>query len=273
MSYDRKVALDFFRSAGQPTGIPKGEVIFAEHETTRRLLMKKRAKIYLLLDGEVGLLHGLQPIGTVRMGEIFGELAAITDAPLSATAVATTDCKVIALDDRELQSALEKHPGFALMMMSMLIGRLRDTIAKLNAADALTLGQNLEESASFDPERLQDLVRGLASDPPIFFAQGRQIVAEGSRAALMYAVVSGRVAISIGGKVVERLGPGGAFGEAALVDQSPRMASAVAETDCELQTITRAAFLQLVKSTPPFAFGLLASLAERLRFLTERLPG
>jgi len=272
MSYDRKVALDFFSSAGQPTSIPKGEVIFAEHETARRLFTKKRAKIYLLLDGEVDLLHGQKPIGVVKMGEIFGELAAITDAPRSATAVAKTDCRVIALDDRELKSALEKHPGFALMMMSMMIGKMRDTIAQLNAADALTLGQNLEESASFDPERLQDLVRGLASDPPTFYPQGRPIMGEGSKAALMYVVVSGRVAISIGGKVVERLGPGGAFGEAALVDQSSRMASAVAETDCELQSITRPAFLQLVKSTPDFAFGLLASLAERLRFLTERLP-
>ena len=271
MSYDRKVALDFFRAAGQPTGIPKGEVIFEEREGSGQF--RKRSKIYLLLEGEVGLLHGQQLIGLVKMGEIFGELAAITHAPRSATAVARTDCKVIALDERELKSALEKQPGFALMLMSMLIGRLRDTIAKLNAADALTLGQNLEESASFDPERLQDLVRGLASDPPTFYPQGRRVLGEGSKAAVMYVVVSGRVAISIGGKVVERLGPGGAFGEAALVDQSSRMASAVAETDCELQSITRAAFLQLVKSTPDFAFGVLASLAERLRFLTERLPG
>src|SRR5262245_6637126 len=100
MSYDRKVALDFFRSASQPASIPKGEVIFKEMDSSG--LFRKRAKIYLLLDGEVGLLHGKKPIGAVKMGEIFGELAAITNAPRSATAVAVTDCKVIALDDREL---------------------------------------------------------------------------------------------------------------------------------------------------------------------------
>jgi CRP-like cAMP-binding protein len=94
---------------------------------------------------------------------------------------------------------------------------------------------------------------------------------EGQKAVLMYAVVQGRVAISIGGRVVERLGPGGAFGEAALVDQSPRLASAVAETDCELQPITRAAFLTLVKVSPQFARSMLASLAERLRFLTAKI--
>jgi CRP/FNR family transcriptional regulator, cyclic AMP receptor protein len=95
-------------------------------------------------------------------------------------------------------------------------------------------------------------------------------MSEGSKAALMYAVISGRVGVSIGGKLVERLGPGGAFGEAALVEQAPRLASAVAEIDCELQPITRPAFLALVKTSPQFAFGVLASLAERLRYLTEK---
>jgi CRP/FNR family cyclic AMP-dependent transcriptional regulator len=270
MSYDRKVALDFFRSAGKPTDIPKGEVIFQEKDTERRLL-RQRSKIYLLLDGEVGLLAGLKPIATVRMGEIFGELAAITHAPRSATAVARTDCKVIALDDKQLEKALEQQPGFALMLMSMLIGRLRETIARATAAGTLPEGVELEESAAFDAKRLQELVNGLSNDPPVFYQQGRQIMSEGSKAALMYAVISGRVGISIGGKGVERLGPGGAFGEAALVEQAPRLASAVAETDCELQPITRPAFLALVKTSPQFAFGVLASLAERLRYLTEKM--
>jgi CRP-like cAMP-binding protein len=45
----------------------------------------------------------------------------------------------------------------------------------------------------------------------------------------------------------------------------------VAETDCELQPITRTAFLALVKVSPQFAYSMLSSLAERLRFLTARL--
>jgi CRP-like cAMP-binding protein len=45
----------------------------------------------------------------------------------------------------------------------------------------------------------------------------------------------------------------------------------MAETDCELQPITRPAFLQLVKASPEFAYKMLASIAERLRFLTEKM--
>ena len=59
----------------------------------------------------------------------------------------------------------------------------------------------------------------------------------------MYVVLSGRVAISIKSKVVEWVGPGGVFGEMALVDQSPRAATATAETDCDLLSINRSDFL------------------------------
>jgi CRP-like cAMP-binding protein len=270
MSYDPAVALEFFKAAGKPANVARASVIFAEKEAENPLLFR-RSKIYLLLDGEVSLLAGQKAIGAVRAGEIFGEMAAITHAPRSATAVAKTDCRLIALDDRQLEAALEKKPDFALMLMSMMIGRLRETIARLTAAGALAKGAEWQEAAAFDPERLTDLVRGLSDDPPLHFRQGRQIMSEGQKAVLMYVVVQGRVAVSIGGRVVERLGPGGAFGEAALVDQSPRLASAVAETDCELQPITRPAFLALVKLSPQFAYSMLSGLADRLRFLTQRL--
>jgi CRP/FNR family transcriptional regulator, cyclic AMP receptor protein len=271
MSYDPAVALDFFKSAGKPTSVSKAAVIFAENESAKRLFSRNSSKIYLLLAGEVGLIAGRKPIGTVKIGEIFGELAAITHAPRTATAVANTDCKLIALDDAELEAALAKKPAFALMLMSILIGRLRETIARLSAAGTLGKGSEWQEAVVFDPQRIEDLVRGLSSDPPLYFQQGREIMAAGQKAMLMYAVVKGRVAVSINGRVVERLGPGGAFGEAALIDQAPRLASALAETDCELQPITRPAFLALVKVSPQFAYQVLASLAERLRFLTARL--
>jgi CRP/FNR family cyclic AMP-dependent transcriptional regulator len=269
MSYDPAVAAEFFNAAGKPTDVAKGAVIFAEKDAAG--VFRRSNKIYLLLAGEVVLVMGDKAIATVRKGQIFGEMAAITNAPRSASAVAKTNCLVIALEDAQFKAALEKKPAFALMLMSMLIARLRETIARLNAAGALAEGSEIKESAAFDPRRLAELVRGLANDPPIFYQQGRQILSEGSKAALMYAVVTGRVAISIGAKLVERLGPGGAFGEVALVDQAPRVASAVAETDCELQPISRQAFLTLVKVSPQFAYSTLASLAKRLRFLTEKL--
>lgn len=270
MSYDAALAREFFQSAGEATEVPAGKTLFAEKEAPSALFFRK-AKIYLLLDGEVGLLAGGKPFATVRPGQIFGEIAAITHGPRSASAVTRTACRLIALDDEQLERGLARTPAFALMLMSMLIERLRATIAQLRKTGGLDQDTEVQDSAAFDPDQIPDLVRGLADDPPIYYPRGRQIVAEGQTATLMYAVVSGRVAISIGGRVVERLGPGGAFGEAALMAQTGRLATAVAETDCELQPITRKAFLALVKISPDFAHRILASLAARLGYLTERL--
>ena len=174
MSYNPAVALEFFKAAGTPTDVGCSTVIFAENEAESALL-RRRSRIYLLLDGEVSLLAGLKVIATVRAGEIFGEMAAITHAPRSATAVAQTDCRVIALDDAELKTALERKPAFALMLMSMLIARLRESIARLTAAGTLGEGAGLHEAAAFDAERLAELVSGLANDPPIYAYLSRSV--------------------------------------------------------------------------------------------------
>src|SRR5882672_2536367 len=175
-TYDPGVALEFFKSAGKAAAIAEGEKIFAENE--RAIPLVRKNKMYLLLKGEVGLLSGQKTIGRVRPGEIFGEMALVSDAPRSASAVATTACRVIALDDEEFQAALRKKPEFAVMMMSVMIHRLRDAIGQLKSENALSENAEVEEAVAFDPEVLGKLVEGLADDPPVFFQQGATIVAE-----------------------------------------------------------------------------------------------
>ena len=79
------------------------------------------------------------------------------------------------------------------------------------------------------------------------------------------------MAISIGDAVVEKLGPGGVFGEMSLVDRSPRLATAVAETDCALLAMSRHMFLHLVKRSPKFGAALLKAVGERAAFTASRL--
>ena len=80
----------------------------------------------------------------------------------------------------------------------------------------------------------------------------------------------GAVAISIQGKAVETAGPGGVFGEMALVDSAPRAASVTATSDCKLLTINRDSFMKLVRSNPLFGIELLKGFAERLRYLNAQ---
>jgi len=268
--YSPAVALEFFTASGKPEKIAQGKVIFAEHDKARPYLFM-RDKMYLLLEGEVDLMAGRKIIGTVSRGGIFGEMASLTHAPRTASAVAKTACRVISLDDKQFHEGLRKKPGFALMLMSMMIARVRETVSRLRADDAMPADAALKEMAVFDPKRLTELADGLSNDEPVFFDRGKVIVKEGQAGLRMYAVLEGHVTVSIGGYTVERLGPGGVFGELALVEQAPRIASVTAESDCSLLPVNRTAFQLLVKTSPEFAASLLGSLAQRLRLLTARL--
>ena len=260
--YIPAVARSFFESTGKEESVPAGTVFFSETEKASRLLVK-RDKMYYLLEGEVGLVAKGRPIGAPKVGEIFGEMAAISDSPRSATAVAKTACRVISLDDKGFAAALQKKPEFALMMLGTMLMRLRGMIAKLSGIPSNT--EVRESSRVFDKTLLASMVQGLGEQAVVRYDKGKIIMVAGQAGVLMYVVLEGRVAISIRGAVVERIGPGGIFGEMALIDQSPRAANAVAEADCELLGINRNVFLNLVKSEPSFGIALLSAMAERLR--------
>ncbi len=87
----------------------------------------------------------------------------------------------------------------------------------------------------------------------------------------MYVVRSGRVSIMAHGTVVESVGPGGLFGEMALIDGSTRSATAVAAENSELVPVDRATFLQFVRQSPDFALHVMQLLVVRLRQMNESL--
>lgn len=267
-SYEPAAALEFFSSVGRLETIPAGRTIFRENRRSRLL---QRDKMYLLLKGRVNLVANGQEIRSVKSGDIFGEMAALADLPRSATAVAKTPCRVISLDRRQFEKALARKPAFALMLMKVMVGRLREALARLKATGALPGDDAPQESAVFNPELLADMVRGLSDDPPVSFLRNQVILEEGQLGTRMYAVLEGRVAVSVGGVLINRIGPGGVLGELALLEQAPRLASAVAEDNVSLQPINRNAFIALVKLDPRLGAAMLTALAERLHHLTGRL--
>jgi CRP/FNR family cyclic AMP-dependent transcriptional regulator len=98
-----------------------------------------------------------------------------------------------------------------------------------------------------------------------WFKQGETIFKKGDPGECMFAVVEGAVEINLEGTVVERVAPGGVFGEMALIDKHPRSATAVAAVDCSLAAIDEKRFLRLVELTPKFALQVMQVITQRLR--------
>jgi CRP/FNR family transcriptional regulator, cyclic AMP receptor protein len=101
------------------------------------------------------------------------------------------------------------------------------------------------------------------------FSEGQIIFNEGDTGKLMYLVKTGEVEISKKGRQIDHVSPGGVFGEMALIDSSPRSATARAKTDCQLIPVDEFRFLFLVQHAPYFSLQVMGVLAERIRTLME----
>ncbi|NJD36683.1 MAG: cyclic nucleotide-binding domain-containing protein [Betaproteobacteria bacterium] len=267
--YEPKLALEFFKLGGTLEQFPAGKQIFAENEKTSGFF-SKGARIYLLLDGDVMLTRAGKPLDLVPPGEIFGEMAAIAELPRSATATARKNCRVLSLDEKQFQHALQQMPEFALMLMSVLAQRLRRGVARLAAAKKTSVAP-LEHKDTLNRQMLLDLRQALGNPTPTTAPAGKTIVTKGSLGACMFVVTQGRIAISVDDTVIEHVGPGGAFGEMALVDRSGRSATATAQTDSAWLLVGRDQFVDMVKAQPAFGIALMRSMSARVLHIDKLL--
>ena len=100
---------------------------------------------------------------------------------------------------------------------------------------------------------------------PVHVATGTAVVTEGAAGADFFVILDGKARVDRHGQKVAELGPGGFFGDLALLDRAPRNATVIAETDMELAKLGQHAFDELLEQVPGFAKKLLAGLARRLR--------
>lgn len=102
-------------------------------------------------------------------------------------------------------------------------------------------------------------------------AAGTVIFSAGDPGDVMYAVVEGEVDLEIKGQLVETVGRGGVFGEMALIEDQPRLATARVRSEARVVAVNRRRFEFLVQQNPYFALQLMGVIVGRLRRMDERL--
>jgi len=269
--YDAAIAGKVFRDVGREQRFAAGQPVFAEDEkTSKGGLFRQASRMYYLAEGQVALTVGGRPLDAVGKGEVFGEMAVISEQPRSASAVAKTDSVAYSLDAAELQAAFGRNPEFALMLASVMYDRLRFIAARLASRPAAT-GATAREATVFEPRLVAQMEAALPRSAIVRHRQEILIMKEGQSGKFMYLVKSGRVAIAVGTTVVEVVGPGGTFGEMAVIDQSPRTARAGTLEETELLAIDRESLVAVVGKHPEIAMALLRAIADRLRHMNRLL--
>jgi CRP-like cAMP-binding protein len=93
-----------------------GDVIFKEGDQAHHM--------YVVLQGEIELRVDDRPVGRSRAGDIMGEMAIVGSHKRTATAEATSPCRLAPVTERRFVLLVQEQPYFALHVMKILTDRI-----------------------------------------------------------------------------------------------------------------------------------------------------
>ncbi len=96
-------------------------------------------------------------------------------------------------------------------------------------------------------------------------SEGETIFKQGDQGDSLYVIVDGRVRVHDGERVINYLGERDMFGEMALLDAAPRLASVSAVEPTRLFRLDQGPFYELLNERPEIAIGIIRVLTHHLR--------
>ncbi|MEM7033462.1 MAG: cyclic nucleotide-binding domain-containing protein [Chloroflexota bacterium] len=109
--------INIFRNVKKVERFDAGQTIFKEGEPGTLM--------YVVQSGEVDIFVQGMRLETVEEGGAIGEMAMIDTTARSATAVARTDCALVAIDETKFKTYVHHTPFFAIQVMKIMADRIR----------------------------------------------------------------------------------------------------------------------------------------------------
>ena len=237
----------------------KGEVIVKEGDTGKSFffILEGSASVY----GGFGKSNQLK-IGDIEAGEFFGEMAILEAYPRSATVVAKDGTRVVEIPGNEMKSFFEENPDMIFELMRHLAARIQVMTDDYNEAKVLLKDVNKAET----PDQKKSLFSKIKKHIDLYqnsknadsgtmsfdknfgsfadngssqtdtYNRGMVICKEGDAAKCMYVLHSGSVGIYRNYRERDEekqseLTAVSFFGEMGMINETPRTATAVAESD------------------------------------------
>lgn len=108
---------ELFRFNGKRVTVPAGRRVFSAGD--------RGNVMFVVMSGQVDIYVGDEVVERAEVGTMFGEMALISEEPRAATAVAVTDCELVAIDTLQFYSLVQQAPSFATKVMKVMAERLR----------------------------------------------------------------------------------------------------------------------------------------------------
>lgn len=212
--------------------------------------------LLILISGQVAIFKGQTEVAKIGGGSVLGEMALITNAPRSATAVAVDVVEYFELGRAEVSQVSKQQPKVLQELVAycrrrLLLNLLR-TSPLFSHFDEATRGRLLE--------RFQTVT----------FQAGQEIITHGQPASGLFLVASGNVQVQVptddgGTQVVATLGPGEVFGEISLLRGGPTTADVMASGTVGALVLSVAEFQKVAQEFPQVVQYLQGLTADRLK--------
>ena len=200
-------------------------------------------------------------------------LHAYLDDEKITTAFNKDDLEEISRDFIDLANAGGGHDN--ITTVAVRVSEDAEAAQEQKAADLNLTIEVLQQIPLFKYCTYKQLVRIVNITEVRDYKPGQEVITEGTEGEHLFVVQKGKVKLHKGTAFITEFGPGTHFGEMALVDRTPRSASATAVEPSRLLLIHRRDFYAIIRNETGLSVKLLWSfvqvLADRLRDTTRNL--
>ncbi len=218
--------------------------------------------LYLIESGEIGLSAenangAVEESARISTGGFFGEMGLLTGQIRTEDATAVRNTNLWILPKTEMDALAAQYPDVAKALSLGLAARLASQTPEYSE-DRF---RQFELFSDLGATELKQVVDHLQ---PTRYRAGEQIYRATTPADRLYLLEKGQVRMQPLSGTPWALGAGEAFGERALLTNQPHNASAVAETDVDVWTLSKSDFDMLMNRYPMLAISMSRILSQRL---------
>jgi len=138
--------------------LEKGQLLFSEGESSRAMFYIKSGMLRIFKKRASSNVE----IGTIRAGQIVGELAFLDGEPRSASAEAISTTELVEISGQTFSETLEKMPEWIKILLKTIVGRLRaasNKIRQLENVSTAYVEKNGKRTAQYIYLSTPDILR------------------------------------------------------------------------------------------------------------------